>query len=221
MSVNHAQHERAGLCELFERVGPDVSTLCDGWTTRDLAAHLVVRERRPDAALGIVAAPFARHGERVRLQEASRPWPSLVSRVRNGPPRWSPFSLAPIDRAANTVEYFVHHEDVRRALPDWQPRHLDPALDAVLWATVARMGRLLVRRAPCGVVLRTPGSDGAAGSDAAGGEVTARKGSPSVEVVGTPGELVLFVYGRQEHARVELVGPAASCDALRSASFGI
>jgi len=79
------------------------------------------------------------------------------------------------------------------------------------------MGRLLVRRAPCGVVLRTDGGDGAGG----GAAVTARRGSPAVEVVGAPGELVLFVYGRQAHARVELIGPAASCDALRSASFGI
>ena len=211
MSVNHAQRERAGLCELFDRVGPDVATLCDGWTTRDLAAHLVVRERRPDAALGIVARPFARHAERVRLREASRPWPSLVGRVRNGPPRWSPFAFGPVDRAANTVEYFVHHEDVRRGLPDWQPRTLDPDLDRVLWATASRMGRLLVRRAPCGVVLRTESSDA----------VTVRRGSPTVEVIGAPGELVLFVYGRQAHARVELIGPAASCDALRAASFGI
>ncbi len=212
MPVNHARLERAALCDLFEVVGPDLPTLCEGWTTRDLAAHLVVRERRPDAALGIVAGPFERHGERVRLGEAERPWPSLVQRVRSGPPRWSPFGFAPVDRAANTVEYFVHHEDVRRgAGGEAVPRDLHEDLDAQLWAVLRRMSRLLVRRSPVGVVLTRPDGD----------SLVAHRGAPTVEVLGDPGELVLFTYGRQRHAVVELDGPDDAVDALLSARFGV
>ncbi|OYV23782.1 MAG: hypothetical protein B7W97_02165, partial [Mycobacterium sp. 20-66-4] len=59
MSV--AQRERAALVETMRSLGPDAATLCDGWTTRDLAAHLVIREYRPDAAPGILIPFFARH----------------------------------------------------------------------------------------------------------------------------------------------------------------
>src|SRR5688572_20837288 len=103
-----ARVEREQLCDLFIAVGPDAPTLCGDWTTRDLAAHLVVRERRPDGAVGIVAKPLARYGEKVRLDEAAKPWPDLIERVRRGPPRWSPTRLGPVDRAVNTVEFFVH-----------------------------------------------------------------------------------------------------------------
>ena len=73
-----ARAERLALCELFVQVGPDAPTLLGEWTTRDLAAHLVVRERRPDAAAGIVVPILARHAERVRVQERERPWPLVA-----------------------------------------------------------------------------------------------------------------------------------------------
>src|SRR5215203_6407415 len=104
-----AQTERSALCDEFDRVGPDAPTLCEGWTTRDLAAHLVVRERRPDAAIGIVVPAFAGHGDAVRERYATRPYDELVGLVRDGPPRWNPTRLEALDRAANTIEYFVHH----------------------------------------------------------------------------------------------------------------
>ena len=50
---NVAQTMRRELCDALLTVGPDAPTLCEGWTTRDLATHLIVRETRPDAALGI------------------------------------------------------------------------------------------------------------------------------------------------------------------------
>ena len=68
MAINPAQTERAALCELFAEVGPDAHTLCGEWTTRDLAAHLVVRERRPDAAIGIIVSKAAGY-------TAPRKWP--------------------------------------------------------------------------------------------------------------------------------------------------
>src|SRR5215207_846283 len=97
-----AQTERSALCDEFDRVGPDAATLNEGWTTRDLAAHLVVRERRPDAAIGILAGPLARHTETVQRKVAERPWPEIVATIRSGPPRWSPMAIDAIDAAANT-----------------------------------------------------------------------------------------------------------------------
>jgi len=54
-----AQRERQALCDRFDEVGPDEPTLSGEWTTRDLAAHLIVRERRPDAAGGILIGAIA------------------------------------------------------------------------------------------------------------------------------------------------------------------
>lgn len=199
------------LCDLFVTVGPDAPTLCGSWTTRDLAAHLLVRESRPDAAIGIVASPLESYSEKVRRAAAERPWDELVDAVRNGPPRWSPMRIDAVDRLANTVEFYVHHEDVRRAQVEWEPRPLDDELEHTLWSALVRMARLLVRRAPCGLVLSAPG----------GREVTAKKGEPAVTVHGAVGELVLFAYGRQAQARVEVTAPDEMAEALRTARFGI
>ena len=66
MAVNFAQDERSELCDLLVDLGPDEPTLCEGWTTADLAAHLVVRERRPDSGPGIVWPPLAGYTDSVR-----------------------------------------------------------------------------------------------------------------------------------------------------------
>src|SRR5690606_24047731 len=41
--TEHARAERHALADLLMAVGPDAPTLCAGWTTAHLAAHLVVR----------------------------------------------------------------------------------------------------------------------------------------------------------------------------------
>ena len=76
--VNVARLERAAICDLFDELGPDQPTLCEGWTTRDLAAHLVTRERRPDAAVGILVKPVSGFTEQVRAAAAKRPFEELV-----------------------------------------------------------------------------------------------------------------------------------------------
>ena len=210
-----ASVERADLCDLFREVGPDAPTLCGDWTTRDLAAHLVMRERRPDGAVGILVKPFAAYSEMVRQREAARPWEELVERVRTGPPAWSPTRLDPVDRLVNTVEFFVHHEDVRRAGSVVPARSLDPRLVAELLGALERMSRLLTRKAPSGLTL--------VATDASGGPTTvvAHNAEPVVTATGATGELTLFVYGRQAHADVDLDGPAAAVAAMRVASLGI
>ena len=36
--------ERSNLCDLLDELGPDAATLLTPWTTRDIAAHLYLRE---------------------------------------------------------------------------------------------------------------------------------------------------------------------------------
>jgi uncharacterized protein (TIGR03083 family) len=55
--VSYSRDERLALCTLLDKTGPDAPTLCEGWNTGDLAAHLVLRERRPDAAAGVIGSP--------------------------------------------------------------------------------------------------------------------------------------------------------------------
>jgi uncharacterized protein (TIGR03085 family) len=211
MTTNFAQAERAALCELFLELGPDAPTLCEGWTTRDLAAHLVVRERRPDAAAGILLPAASRYGESVRLKTADQPWEQLVDLVRSGPPALSPTRLGPVDRLINTNEFFIHHEDVRRAQPGWAPRPPDDGLDGALWTALGRFAKVGLRRAPTGVVIDV--GDGR--------RVTAKDAKPSVEVCGPVPEVALFTSGRQDHARVELRGPSSAVATLRGAQLGL
>ncbi|MGO8850339.1 TIGR03085 family metal-binding protein [Mycobacterium sp.] len=206
MSV--AQRERAALVETMRDVGPDAPTLCEGWETRDLAAHLVVREYRPDAAPGILIPYFASHTEKVQNEVAERTdWDGLLDKVASGPPVYSPFKL--LDPVANVAEMFIHHEDVRRAQPGWKPRALDPALSARLRRTLPLMGRLTLAKVPGRVALRTPEGETV---------LTVGRG-PAVTVTGQPAELLLFAVGRE--ARVEIDGDAAAVQAVRDAPKGL
>ncbi|HEY9266029.1 MAG TPA: TIGR03085 family metal-binding protein, partial [Mycobacterium sp.] len=146
-----AQQERAALVATFREVPPDAPTLCEGWDARDLTAHLVVRERRLDAAPGILIPAFADYTERVQQQvAASTAYDELVSQVAAGPPAYSPFKL--LDPIANVAEMFIHNEDVRRARPGWEPRPLQDQTVAALRRPVAMMARLTLRKAPAKVL---------------------------------------------------------------------
>ncbi len=199
--------ERAALADLMAQVGPDAPTLSGDWTTRDLAAHLIVRATRPDAAAGILLAPLAGWNARVMAAVARREWAALLAEVRQGPPRWSPQSLAVLDSETNTVEYFVHHEDVRRASEPWEPRVLDDADVATLWARGLRLAPHVLRNSPVGVVAAP--TDG----PAAGGERTLRAGEPRVLLAGPVCEIVLAVYGRPTKG-LELKGVDADVEAF-------
>ncbi|GAB3450215.1 TIGR03085 family metal-binding protein [Actinophytocola sediminis] len=196
--------ERAALCDLFTTLGPDEPTLCTGWRTRDLAAHLVLRERRLDAAPGILFSALAGRTKRIQDGIARRPWAELVTLVRTGPPALSPTRIPLLDKLVNSVELYVHHEDVRRAQPDWEPRPADRARDAATWAGVARAGKMTLRRSPVGVVLRRP--DGV--------EAVARRGPNTVVVSGEPGELLLWAFGRDQ-VRLTFDGEQAALATLR------
>ena len=205
-----ARAERAALADLLDRVGPEAPTLCEGWTARDLAAHLIVRERRPDAAAGIVVGALKGHGERVRREVARTDYARLVDAVRH-PAWWSFSAIGPLDRAANTLEYFVHHEDVRRAGPDWRPRPMPEPLGRALWSRISGAAKLGLRRVPAAITVTAPGY----------GDTTAGAGGPRVTLTGDPGELALFLTGRQRVALVELTGPDELTDRLRRARLGV
>ncbi len=207
----HAQRERQLLADLLESSGPEAPTLCEGWTTRDLAAHLVVRERRSDAAAGMIIPKLANRLERVQREFTAKPYEELIQLIRTGPPRMSPYSLKQVDEAANIVEFYVHAEDIRRAAPDWTERELDPVFSDALWKRLERSVRLMARKSPAGLVLRRPD----------GQTAVAHRGTPVVTVTGEPGELTLFALGRQSAARVELEGEPEAVAKVKAASLGI
>jgi uncharacterized protein (TIGR03085 family) len=192
------------MAALLDQSGPDQPTLCAGWRTADLAAHLVLREHRPDAALGILGGPLAGHTRKVQGRLSGRtPFPELVELVRTGPPRTSVFAIPGADARMNLVEFFVHHEDVRRAQPGWAPRELADGLSEQLWKQL-RQARLMLRRAPVGVEFAR--ADEAGGADAGPVRITAKARAPMVTVTGTPAELTMWAYGRADEARVRLTG---------------
>ncbi|MBB3675573.1 uncharacterized protein (TIGR03085 family) [Modestobacter versicolor] len=202
-AVPVSRSERAALADLLEQLGPDQPTCCEGWTTQDMATHLVLRDRRPDAMPGLaLGGPFAAWTERAHAHARSaRPYGVLVAEVRSGPPRWLPTSWPVLDRLLNTAELVIHHEDVRRAQPGWAPRELPRAVQDQLWRTVPFLARGRAAARPEGglVVCRSDVPDGAPGS--------ARrlcKGAPTTTVTGAPLEVLLWLSGRPEVACVDL-----------------
>jgi uncharacterized protein (TIGR03085 family) len=214
--MTHAQDERLALCALLANLGPDQPTLCVGWRTSDLAAHLVLRERRPDAGVGVMGGPLAGYTRRAQARLNSRtPYPELLERIKTGPPRLSLFGLPGADDKLNLVEYFVHHEDVRRAQPDWKPREISLDLADLLWGRLG-MAKLMLRKAPVGVELvradEPPSGNGRV-------RITAKARTPVVTVTGAPAELTMWTMGRTAAADVRLDGSDSDVAALRDTSW--
>ncbi len=201
---NWARAERLALSDLLIETGPDAPTLCQGWTTGDLAAHLLLRDRRPDAAPGILIPVLAGYTQRVQRKIlTSTPFPRVAEQLRQGPPPWSPVGLPGLDGAVNTVEFFVHHEDVRRARPGWAPRELPRDLEEQLWKRL-KMSRFALRRLPVQITVVDP----------AGRTQQITKGGRQARVHGLPSELLLWLVGRKDAARVELTGEAEAVNVL-------
>lgn len=205
-----AQSERQQLCNLFDDVGPDHPTLCAGWTTAHLAAHLVNRERNPLTGPGLMlGGPFERYTEStLEKTRVNTDYADLVERVRTGPPSL----LGPFDGAVNMTEYFVHHEDVRRAAPGAQPRSDVGDLEDALWDQQGRRTRLLIRRLDdLDLTVARPSGE----QKHIGG------GSRPVTLVGPATEIVLFLSGRREAAVVQIDGEAGAATELREGKLGL
>ncbi|MGH9169479.1 MAG: TIGR03085 family metal-binding protein [Acidimicrobiales bacterium] len=203
-----AQSERQALCDLLEAKGPLAPTLCEGWTTSDLAAHLYVREAKPLAAPGIMLPQFADLTQRAMDRaKGDLGYGSLIAKIRSGPP----YPMRLLDASVNAIEYFVHLEDVRRVDGDVEPR-VDSSIDRLLWSRVKLGARVMSRRFKAGGLrLDAPRH----------GTVTARAGEPGLVVTGGPQELMLLLFGRQGAARIELDGAEALRGALYATSFGL
>ena len=190
-------------------VGPDAPTLCGDWTTRDLAAHLILRERRPDAAAGILISKLADYTARKQRELSDRTqWPELLALVASGPPLYSPLKL--LDPVVNTTEMFIHHEDVRRAAAGWQPRQLDDDLAAALRKQVRLALRMSLRGAPAAVTLR----------DTEGATLASTGGGAPCGITGAPAELLLFLSGR-DAAKVDFTGDDETVAAVGEARRGL
>jgi uncharacterized protein (TIGR03085 family) len=210
--------ERAELCDLFDELGPDAPTMCEGWSTADLAAHLVVRERDPRSMPGIIKPDgrFGRTTEALMQKEKARGYGVVVQRVRTGPPA-VPWRIPKVRTLLNLNEYVVHHEDVRRA--NGRPPRTDrPDLDEAIWGMLRRGAKVLTRRVDAPLVLQRGPENREDGED---GEIVARKGTAPAVLRGEPVELLLYLMGRRGAAQVELSGPPAAIDAVEAAQFGI
>ncbi|RKS84256.1 uncharacterized protein (TIGR03085 family) [Motilibacter peucedani] len=207
--TTYARDERAALASTLLDVGPAAPTLDEGWAARDLAAHVVLREGRPDLAAGVFVAALAGRTERAQAELAHGDWDELVARVRCGPPRWSPLGWGPVHEQVNLLELFVHHEDVRRGGAGWSPRELPAGMEQALWVQLRRAAPVLTRSTPTALVLsRTPGHDEV--------RLHARRGRTTT-VRGLVPELVLWVFGRVAAARVEVSGDADTVGAAEDA----
>ena len=196
-----AQRERLLLADRCDELGPESPTLCDGWLTRDLIAHLVMRESHV-AAAGIGIRPLRSWATRTQSDLAERPYHGLVDRFRHGPARLSPLRLPGVQVTINTFEHFVHHEDVRRALPHWESRPLSPADNQTLWQQLTTRAKLLLRGAPLPV--RLEGSDGA---QIIVGDLDSDE---ALTLSGPPSELVVYLHGRRAQAHVTVEGSASA-----------
>jgi uncharacterized protein (TIGR03085 family) len=192
-----ARRERQALCDLALTLDAEAPTLCGDWDVSMLLAHLIVRERRPLSAAGIMIPQLARVTDRAMAREAAKGVPAMVRTLRKPP--LTAYSLPVVERFTQTLEYFVHHEDIRRAQPGWAPREL-PADDVEeLWTLVSRSGAYLGRGLPVPVRL--------ARSDRPGTSATFKRGSDPVVVTGPVGELVLWAYGRTAVQDLTFDGP--------------
>jgi uncharacterized protein (TIGR03085 family) len=204
--------ERARLCDLLDELGPEAPTLIETWTTRDIAAHLILRERDPVAAPGLVRpGPWNRYAERRQRALALRDFRWLTATLRSGPPLGF-FRMGWVRRQPSLNEFFIHQEDVRRA-NGLGPRTNAYALDEALWHNVTHGAWFLARR------LRGAGLE--LQWDGTARTFRARRGEPTAHIAGPPGELLLYLFGRRSAAQIDVRGTGAAIEAVRRTQFGM
>lgn len=206
VGMSFAQRERSRLAELFLEVGPDAPTLNEGWNTFDLAAHLLIRESKPLALPGMFVDALSGMTEKETSKVKARPYTEVVNEWAAGPPVW----IKPFDAAMNTAEHFIHHEDVRRGGGEVRPRDFSRTVNTQLLALAKRFGAMTLRKAQAPVILTPPDLPPVTLGDKAG---VAQRGDDVVRVSGAPGELLLWVSGRNA-AEIELTGALEALDGL-------
>jgi uncharacterized protein (TIGR03085 family) len=195
--------QREALCDALDAVHPSAPTLCEGWTAHHLAAHVWLRE---SDTLRVAGALLTRRRDRIELRMAEvmtqRPYADLIAAIRRGPEGLSPFRLPGVEELANTVEFFVHCEDVRRGSGNNTPRPTDLSLEEVCWKRLPAMSRMFLHGCPVAVWLER---------DVPPGEpVRIGRGPDIVTLAGAPSELLLYLFGRGGAAAVEVIGEPAA-----------
>ena len=214
--MQYVEPSREVLAETLLAAGPDAATLCAGWRTQELAAHLYLREHSPKVGVSLIMKPWKKISEKATLKlgaESSTPeaYAALVEKFRAGPPKMSPLSLRAVDHSANLVEFFVHTEDIRRASDRWAPRALDADYSQALWAELVKRAAILYRSVDLGVVLVDP----------SGPRHVAKRAPVSVAIIGDPGELLLHANGRIGQALVSFEGQPDAVALLQTAPVGL
>lgn len=204
------QDEREQFARSFLTLGPQAPTILPGWDSEDLLEHLLGRERRPALILGRrLTGPLGRRVDAARAAWRELPWEHRVETFREGPARLSP--VGAMDRLSGQGELLIHHEDLRRAQPGWEPRVLDEETSALAWRALGLMAPLAMRvRADVTLV-----------SPRGGRRLRSRRAAGSLRVHGEPLELLLWASGREEVARVRVHGDSGALRALREGRRGL
>jgi uncharacterized protein (TIGR03085 family) len=206
--------QRDALCDALDAVHPSAPTLCEGWTAHHLAAHVWLRE---SDSWAVARARLTRRRDRVEFLMAEvmtqRPYPDLVAAIRRGPEGLSPFRLPGVEAAANTLEFFVHCEDVRRGSGNNTPRPTDLAFEELCWKRLPAMARIFLRGCPVAVWLER---------DVPPGEpLRIGRGPDIVTLFGAPSELLLYLFGRRSAANVDVIGEPAAASILAKRKLGV
>lgn len=214
--MQFVEPSREVLAETLLAAGPLADTLCAGWRTADLAAHLYLREHSPKVGLGLVIKPWNKVSAKATAKlaaDSSTPeaFANLVAKFRNGPPKLSPMALRAVDHSANLVEFFIHTEDIRRATDRWAPRALDADYSEALWTELVKRAAILYRSVDLGVVLVNP----------SGHRHVAKRAPVSVAIIGEPGELLMHANGRTGQALVSFEGQPDAVALLQTAPVGL
>lgn len=208
--ASFARRERTALCNLALAVGEHAPTLSGDWDVKELVCHLLVRETSPIGAPGIVVPALSKLTDLEMKRLHRQDFGTLVERLRS--PGLTPYAVPQIDALANTLEFFVHHEDIRRAGRHWRRRSLSVADQDALWGSLTYVGRGLVREAKVPVVIRRTDT---------GETITLRRGKHPVELAGPPSEVVMYLFGRDQTRNLMFAGPEESVARLRRAGLGI
>ena len=215
--MHFVEPSREVLAETLLAAGPDAPTLCTGWLTRDLAAHLYLRERKTAVGLGLLIKRLSKASDKATAELAAtlkttEDYAKLVNDFRAGPPALSPLQIKALDESSNLIEYFVHTEDVRRAVDRWAPRALDEAYSDALWDELVKRAAILYRGVDLGIVLVQP--------------LRARGMSPSAPPFpwpssANPANCSMHAHGRTRHALVTFEGQPDAVALLQSAEVGL
>lgn len=202
--------EREEFAASFLAFGAEAPTILPGWAAAELLEHLHLRERAPHLMLASrLPGALRRRAQAALASYRERSWPERVALFRAEPGPLSP--VGRLDALSGQAELLIHHEDLRRAQEGWEPRRLSPATAADAWRAVGLM-------APLAMSVR---ADVTLVSPLGGRRFRSRGSAGSLRVHGDPLELLLWVTGRDQAARVQVHGEPSALRALQDGRRGL